>query len=178
MINLIPPSAEKMLVKEYWLRVLAVWLFLFGTGCLIVASLHLPTYVLVRNELVSLREQVASNAAVTATFDTGSAALTTAMEEADLLASVDTSSANHVRSIEALTAIAGSEVNLTSFVFTRNESNTLITLTGTARTRAALANFRDTIELDERFADPILPISSLIKDRNIDFSMTVISTAL
>jgi hypothetical protein len=49
---------------------------------------------------------------------------------------------------------------------------------GTARTRAALANFRDAIEADERFADAILPISSLIKDRNIDFIMTVTSTRL
>lgn len=178
MINLIPPSAEKLIVKEYWLRVLAVWLFLFGTGCLIVASLHLPTYVLVRNELVSLREQVANNAAETASFDTGSAALAMAMEEARLLKSVGTSSAPHTLDMKALTDIAGDQVVLSSFVFSKTDSATTVTLMGTARTRAALANFRDAIEADERFADAILPISSLIKDRNIDFIMTVTSTRL
>ncbi len=178
MINLIPPSAEKLIIKEYWLRVLAVWLFLLGTGCLIVASLHLPTYALLRNELTSLREQVANNAAETASFDTGSAALATAMAEAALLRSVGTSSAGHVLDIEALTDIAGSDVVLSSFVFSKTDSTTMVTLIGTARTRAALANFRDAIEADERFADAILPISSLIKDRNIDFTMTVTSTHL
>lgn len=178
MINLIPPSAEKMIIKEYWLRVTAVWLFLFGTGCLIVASLHLPTYVLVRNELVSLRDQVANNAAETASFDSGSAALATTMEEAALLRSMSTSSASRVADIHALTEIAGGEVNLSSFTFSKVDKVTTITLTGTAKNRSALANFRDAIELDERFSDAILPISSLIKDRNIDFSMTVTSTHL
>ncbi len=175
MINLIPPSAEKLIVKEYWLRVLAVWLFLFGTGCLLVASLHLPTYVLVRNELTSLREQVANNAAGTASFDTGSAALATAMEEAALLRSVGTSSFGYVLDIKTLTNIAGDDVVLSSFNFIKTDGATIVTLTGTARTRAALANFRDVIEIDDRFTDAILPISSLIKDRNIDFTMTVTS---
>jgi hypothetical protein len=100
------------------------------------------------------------------------------MAEASLLRSVGTSSAGHVLDIETLTDIAGSEVVLSSFVFSKTDSTTMVTLIGTARTRAALANFRDAIEADERFADAILPISSLIKDRNIDFTMTVTSTHL
>ncbi|MFM2339531.1 MAG: hypothetical protein RLZZ360_167 [Candidatus Parcubacteria bacterium] len=178
MTNLIPPSAEKLVIKEYWLRVVAVWLFLFGTGCLIVASLHLPTYVLVRNELTDLRQQVANNAAETASIDTSSAAIQVAMTDATLLLTMGTSSGQHVATIEALTTIAGSDVALSSFSLTVNEKSTQITITGTARTRTALANFRDAIEADDRFTDAILPISSLIKDRNIDFTMTVTSNNL
>lgn len=176
MINLIPPLARAMIVKEYWLRVVGVWLFLLGTGCLLVASLLLPTYMLLRTELLALREQVAANAAETATFDTSSTALATAMAEVRLLQAMSTST--YTTDIAQLTKIAGSNVALESFAFATVDSKTTITITGTATTRAALASFRDAIESDERFVDAILPISSLIKDRDIEFSMTVTSQTI
>jgi hypothetical protein len=176
MINLIPPRARAMIIKEYWLRVVAVWLFLLGTGCLLVASLLLPTYMLLRTELLSLREQVAANLAETATFDSSSTALATAMAEAKLLAAMSTST--YTVDIARLTEIAGNSVTLRSFSFVTVEGKNTITITGTAITRAALASFRDTIEADERFVDAVLPISSLIKDRDIEFSMTVASQTI
>ncbi len=175
MINLIPPRARSMIVKEYWLRVLAVWLFLLGTGCLLVASLLLPTYMLLRNDLVSLRDQVAANAAETANFDTSSAALSTAMKEAELLGAMGTTS-SYTKDVARLTSIAGGEVVVRSFSFARVEQTTTITITGVASTRASLATFRDAIEADANFTDAVLPISSLIKDKNLDFTMTLIST--
>jgi hypothetical protein len=176
MINLIPPRARAMIIKEYWLRVVAVWLFLLGTGCLLVASLLLPTYMLLRTELIALRDQVTANAAQTATFDSSSTALATAMAEAKLLQSMSTST--YTADIARLTELAGNNVSLTSFAFTTVDGKIGITITGTAISRAALASFRDTIEGDERFVDAILPISSLIKDRDIEFSMTVTSQPL
>ncbi len=173
MINLIPPRARAMIIKEYWLRVVAVWLFLLGTGCLLVASVLLPTYMLLRTELITLRDQVAANAAETASFDSGSTALATAMAEVRLLQSMSTST--YTTDIARLTEIAGSNVLLQSVEFVARDNKTTITITGTATTRAVLASFRDALEEDERFIDAILPISSLIKDRNIEFSMTLTS---
>jgi hypothetical protein len=176
MINLIPPLARATIIKEYWLRVVGVWLFLLGTGCLLVASLLLPTYMLLRSELISLREQVTANAAKTATFDTSSTALAKAMAEVRLLSTMSTST--YTMDITRLTEIAGNNVAVESFAFVTAENKTTITITGTATTRTALASFRDAIEADERFVDAILPISSLIKDRDIEFSMTVTSETL
>lgn len=177
MINLIPPRARATIIKEYWLRVVAVWLFLLGTGGLLVASLLLPTYMLLRTELVLLRDQVAGGAAEVANFDSSSASLATAMKEADLLKKMATSS-SYTAAIERLTTIAGPAVTISTFGFARVEQKTTITITGVAATRASLASFRDTIEADANFADAILPISSLIKDKNLDFTMTLTSTSL
>lgn len=171
MINLIPPSARAMVVKEYWLRVAAVWLFLFGTACLLVASLLLPTYMLLRTELIALRDQVAANAAETASIDEGAAALVIAMTDAKTLLAMATSSV--VAQIGEIETLAGSAVTITSYQFETKESEKVVTITGVAANRIALANFRDALEEAAHFADATLPISSLIKDKNIDFTMTL-----
>jgi hypothetical protein len=132
--------------------------------------------MLLRTELLSLREQVAANMAETATFDSSSTALATAMAEAKLLAAMSTST--YTVDIARLTEIAGGGVTLQSFAFATVEGKSTITITGTAITRTALASFRDSIEADDRFVDAVLPISSLIKDRDIEFSMTVASQTI
>ncbi len=176
MINLIPPSARSMVIKEYWLRVVSVWLFLVGTACLLVASLMLPTYVLLQGELVTLRDQVAQNAAESASFDQSSAALTEAMRQATLLRDMATSS--KVALIERINRMAGTMVRVASYDLKSVDGKVHITLIGTADTRTALASFRDAIEADEQFVDTVLPISSLIKDRDLEFTMTLTATTL
>lgn len=172
MINLIPPGARKMVVKEYWLRVCSVWLFLFGTGCLLVASLMLPTYVLLQNELRTLRDLVAQNEAEVVAFDTNAAALNTAMKQTNILLSTPNNN-SYVTYTKELNRLAGEEVAISSLAFERKGTSTAIIIVGVAATRSALANFRDNLEAHESFSDPILPIASLIKDKKLDFSLTV-----
>lgn len=171
MINLIPTTARSKIVTEYWLRVVAVWMFLFGTGCLVVASLLLPTYMLLRGELTALRNEVIDNEARVASFSTSAKELAQAMERAQTLLAV---SGTPVTQFDArLNEIAGSAVAIESALFTLGTSTVTITITGIAETRSALATFRDAVEASPEFANTVLPISSLIKDRDLDFTMTI-----
>ncbi len=172
MINLIPQSAKKSVIREYWLRVLAVWLFLLGTGCLVVASLLLPTYVRVKGERLSLEAVVSQNAEVAATYDSSASALTVAMEQAQLLSTAPDAMAFSFYG-EQILQYAGNNINIRNINYVRNEDTVAIALEGTATDRQNLAAFRDNLEADSLFADAILPISSLIKDKNLEFNMTL-----
>jgi hypothetical protein len=172
MINLIPATARRLIIREYWVRAVAVWLFLVGTGCLIVASLFLPTYVLVANQVSVLEAQVEQNSAESATYDSNASVLVTAMNQAAfLLASTTATPFSTYKS--QIQVHAGAAVDIRSFQFARLGTTTAITIAGRAANRQVLAAFRDTLEADPLLVGAVLPIASLIKDRDIDFTMTL-----
>ncbi len=175
MINLIPPTAEKSLKREYHLRVVAVWLFLFGTGALVVASLFLPSYMLVNTALESMTAQVVANSASVATFDNGTAALEKAMAEASLLADTATTTPTVSQYDGRIRTLAGNGVRITTTEYKITDATVTITVSGQADTRQSLANFKDGLELDSHFSNVTLPLSSLIKDRDLLFTMTVMA---
>jgi Tfp pilus assembly protein PilN len=172
MINLIPPAARKSVVVEYWLRVVSVWLFLFGTGCMIVAVLLLPTYMIVRGQIAHLDGQVAATAEHATTFDEGAAELKKASTAAIML-TAGASTTPFSTYLKLLEQIAGDSVTLHSISYTNDQSGEKIIISGMATTRVGLAAFRDALEAQPAFTDVVLPIESLIKDRDLPFSMTM-----
>ena len=179
MINLIPPAARKSVVFEYWLRVVSVWLFLFGTGCMIVAVLLLPTYMIVRGQIANLDGQVAAATEQTTTFDAGVAELKKASAAAAVLTE-NASSTPFSAYLMLLERIAGDTVVLHSIAFTKDPAGGHIVFSGEATTRESLAAFRDALEAHPVFTDVVLPIDSLIKNRDLLFSMsaTVVDTPI
>jgi hypothetical protein len=174
MINLIPPVARRSIIREYWIRAVTVWMFLLGTGCLIVTCLLLPTYMLVRNEIDALALQVEQNSARVANFDVSSNELVTAGRQAAVLAAPQTDTAFSIY-YGALLDLAGSAVTVETMTFTRVATTTTISVTGVAATRQALATFRDEIKSQPMFIAADLPISSLIKDRDLLFTLSVVA---
>jgi hypothetical protein len=170
MINLIPPKAKKEVIKEYWVRVVSVWMLILGIGSLVTASLLLPTYVMVQQERSELEEQVAANTEVTSTYDASAAALTTAMQQARLLMS--NSDVPLTQYHQAIYTIAGSAITLSGLTYERAATTTRINLQGVAASRQDLASFKDMLEAHPLFVDVVLPIESLIKNKDIDFSVT------
>ena len=172
MINLLPPAARKSVVREYWLRVSAVWLFLLGTGCLIVAVLLLPTYMLIHTQINTLDSQVSASTAKASTFDVSAAALIQASTDAAILTQGASSTpfSHYLKLIETL---AGPDITLRDVTYVKTTESGKLTLAGQAATRQSLANFRDALEADPVFQNVNLPISSLIKDRDLLFSLDI-----
>jgi hypothetical protein len=173
MINLIPPSARKSVIREYWLRVISVWLFLFGTGCLIISVFLLPTYMMVHNQTVTLGGQVSATANKTASYDESIATLTKATAQANFLkgAASTTPFSSYLKTVESLagTGIALHSVNYAHAAVGGDK----ITISGTAATREGLATFRDALEAAPEFVTVVLPIASLAQATNVLFSMDI-----
>jgi hypothetical protein len=172
MINLIPTSAKQGVVREYWLRVVAVWMFLAGTACLLIASLMLPTYMLLARQLTDLQSRVDEQASLSTGYDSNASALTQAMNTANLLAASNSSDSSFLTLENTLHSLAGVGIKITHVSFARQGTTTSISLDGSAATRQNLADFRDVLESDPRFEGVVLPLASLLKERDILFAMT------
>ena len=172
MINLIPPTARRSVAREYWLRTISIWLLLLGTGCLIVAVLLFPTYILIRMQVSLIDTNLTALSDKIATFDVSSAELTLANTRARTLTSV-ASTTPFSTYMSSVNQLAGGEIQITQIVFSRQASDGKIKVSGIAKTRQALAQFRDRLEADQAFADVNLPISNLIKERDLLFVMDI-----
>ncbi len=175
MLNLIPPAARKSVIREYWVRAVTVFMFLLGTGFLLVASFLLPTYVLIDNQVESMQAEVDARAATTASFDASSGSLTNAMKQANtLLAAEGGAMVPATVLTNTLDTLSGPEVDLTQVSFTKTAATTTLMISGQAKNRPALAGYRDAIEGHEYFLSADLPISSLVKDKDLLFTMTIV----
>lgn len=174
MINLIPPIVRKSIITEYWVRVFSIWFFIVAVVATAAVLLSLPVYVLVSSQ-VNVYEQSALEATQRVNeYDLSAGALVRANVMAQKvfeLRGVEKFS-TIVTSVEAL---QGSDIVIEGFNFARTD-NTLapVEVSGRAATRQALADFREALLAQESVSDVILPISNLAKDRDIDFSLSVV----
>jgi hypothetical protein len=174
MINLIPPTARRSVIREYWLRVISVWLFLLGTGFLIVATLLLPTYMIILIQKGETVDNAKSSSETAATYDGLAAELSDGTELARVLLSSPSTTplSQYIQTIEAQ---SGDAVAVNSYVYKMDTSGEgVITISGIADTRQALAGFRDVLSNDSHFSNVELPISNLIKERDLLFSIQLL----
>ena len=174
MINLIPPDAKKAVVKEYWLRVAVVWLFLLAISLIIVGVFKLPSYVLLQAQEIAFEEQFESAAENQAEFEQSEALIKQANLEAKHLNSFATT-VPFSEYMDTLDSLATAGVSISNFSFKKNDGVLEeILITGTAADRKSLTQFKDVISENESFANAELPISNLAQDLDIRFSITVI----
>ena len=175
MINLIPPDAKKQVKREYWTRVIVVWLFLSGSAFLIIALVHAPVYWLLHMQLQAYQDEYSQVTDQTEEFKQAETAIVNTNTVIDLLATPPTSVlfSDVIKEIEkAATIIDG--VTVSNITLTRKaDALGTITVAGQAATRAGLATFRDALEDNSLFKKASLPLANLAKDRDIPFSITV-----
>ncbi len=174
MINLIPPSAKKQVRKEYWVRVFSVWMMLVASSFVIVAFLHMPTYVLIKSQLAVFANEFTEASVQNEAFKEAEATVVQSNQIATLLAS-DEKVTLFTTLIEVLETLAGSKVTINSFIFQR-DNNTIspITISGQAYSRQSLVAFSEAIKTNKLFESAEIPLSNLAKDRDIPFTISVI----
>lgn len=141
-----------------------------ATGlCLLAAALTLPTGILLERyeesmstesnlatELVERREEVEGDLNQTRVILDHLAKDTPTRGFSTLIADID--------------KLAEEEVTLTHFNFDDKEK---LILSGIAVSRASLSNFRSRLEAHREFKKVELPLSSLVKDNDVPFSITI-----
>ncbi len=174
MVNLLPQTAKRQLVVEYYVRVVSVWLFLVTGAMVVLGMLLMPISVLVNLQLKAFDETFTRVSADNASFaDSEKIVL-----EANVLAGELNRSDAYAPLLDdviAVQALADSAIEIQSIALQRTDKGIVktITVTGDAATRAALAAFRDRIEDEERFTSAALPISNLAKDKDVPFSIAI-----
>lgn len=178
MINLIPPEARARIVTEYWFRVITVWLFMSAVVGTAIAALLLPAYVLVTSQVEVYKTSAEAAALRVTEQDNAATILKNTTAQATLIVSggAEQSLLEIFDIVEA--EIDAGSVLINEYSFTRN-AHVLgeVRVEGVAATRLALASFRDALIKQPLIEKVDLPISNLAKDKDIQFSFTlVIST--
>jgi len=173
MINLIPPQARSQITAEYWVRVVTVWLFLLAVIAVLAGAFLLPSYVLVTSQVRSFAAQAEIAKALVAEGDGTARVLVVASEQARLLLEIEKTE-RFTTIIEAVKAAASNGIELNGYDFSRTTNAIApVQVSGTAITRQAFATFRDALLEQSTIATVNLPISNFAKDRDIDFSLTL-----
>lgn len=173
MINLIPQHAKSDITREYWLRVISVWLFIMSGVAAIIAALLVPVYVLVNSQISVYAESAKTALDEGAKYNLSSTALVRASQDAAKVLTMQ--EAPQFTSFVALFESHLPEaVSIDRFEFTYDGADlSPISISGKAKTRQALADFREALLTDTSVDTVFLPISNLAQDKDINFTITV-----
>jgi hypothetical protein len=173
MINLVPGVVRKAIVKEYWIRVISVFLFLTVLASLLSVLFALPVYVLIKAQVDAYGASATEAAARVAEFDISTGALTKANSQAEKIVS-QKSDVDFTEVMNQIEELANTGISLKSYQFARKEGEMVpVLLAGRASSRQSLADFHFTLKSNEMVEKVDLPISNLAKEKDIDFTMTI-----
>lgn len=178
MINLIPPAAKKAVKQEYWIRVSTVWLLLWAAAVVVGGATLLPTYVLINSQLQVYSATTAAASEKVASYKDIADALVQTSNQARLI--VDTARLEPFSTQFALIqSVTTSDILLLGLTSKRTASGFIpFTVSGIAKNRKALADFRDRLLAEDRVTTVDLPIANLAQDKDIMFTLTITLNAL
>ena len=169
MINLLPPKAKKYLIVEYRLRLLSILMLIVAFACLMALALSFPTSILLSRQTETLLANSDLNR------ELGEERVRIARELSDTRTLINHLSKEiktkpYSEIISSLDGMAGVGVSLDQFSF--DNRNKLI-ISGIATSRAELSSFKGRLEERSDFKSVELPLSSLVKDVDLPFSITI-----
>jgi hypothetical protein len=173
MINLIPATAKASLIKEYWMRAVTVWFFLWSVAVLLGMFILIPSYVLTHSQVTAYKDSAASATEKIANYEAVSKELSRAGVWAGMMkdnfALPETS-----KYIALFRSFEKNGISISQIAINRGDKGIEpILITGTAENRQTLAAFRDNLVAEEVISSVDLPLSNLAKDRDIPFEVTV-----
>lgn len=173
MINLIPADAKKHLVREYWLRSVTVWFFLWTFALALGIFILIPSYMLINLQVKAYSVSAETADAKNANFENVGKELERASKTAASL-NEHFSQPAMTEYIKLLRGFETSSIHIKQISIERVETGiNPIKITGVAADRQSLAAFRTRMLEDETIEAVDLPISNLAKDREIPFELTV-----
>lgn len=169
MINLLPPAAKRKLASEYRFRFLSVLFVTITAACLMSIVLSIPTWIFLerQSDIVIGREELATEIELERKQVEEDLAETQSL--VDFLAK-PLSTRDYSKLISDLDSLSGEAVSISQISV---DAKGKLILTGVAATRTALSEFRDRLTADERFTSVDLPLSSLVRDTETPFSITI-----
>ncbi len=173
MANLLPFENKKKLRAEYHYRVTIIAAAAFLITVLIAGVFLLPSYFIAQSKQIAAESRVEVLKKVSESKEDRDiqAALATANKKLSILASSEHEPIS--KHFETVIALRPSGIGITSLFYGRTAQVSHIDLEGYAKTREALLAFKKALERQSSFTEIILPITHLVKENDINFSMTI-----
>lgn len=176
MFNLLPDNVKKEIKTEYKIRLITM---IFVFVILLQVSLFisiLPSWVISssKEEDIMLETEDAANAK----FFKDSDEITSIISSTNTRLGHITTLLEYPKArpfIDKIISSKTSSIHLNNFVYALNKTDATISIQGISGTREALISFSKTLQDSKMFKTVDLPISNLAKDKNISFSMTLVT---
>lgn len=172
MLNLIPPVAYKTVKREYMFRVVTVWLMMLAAVFIIVSVLMIPTYIMVAIERANYIDSMSAVESHQDAISDREEEIKTTNHLAEVIIAEPTSFSLTAH-MNLFQKYAGEGILIQSYQYDLQKDTPMIRLVGTATTRGILASFRDKLESDTAYVEVDLPISSLVKDVDVPFTISL-----
>lgn len=174
--NLLPLHRQRMLSREYFVRLGVVVAVLLTLLTLTALLLLIPTFIFLNGNATVKMARIANVDAVLSSADeealsTHLAALSHNAAALAALGSVPSASSL----IRTTLAIPRPGIILSGFVYTpaTGKNQGTLSLSGTAATRTALRSYQIALQSSSFATAADLPVSAYAKDTNIDFTIAV-----
>jgi hypothetical protein len=168
MMNLIPPAAKRILRIDYIIRVCASYALLFSSALVLIVIMFIPVYVFITiqiNNVSGLVSGMQSHELISTEV------LVVANQQATLL--TNEALEYNISDIVDVLNKSGVQGIFMSDIRLQQQTVPTVTVSGQASTRSALVAFRDSIEMSLKPVTLDLPISNLVKETDLQFSLSL-----
>ncbi|MDR3519723.1 MAG: hypothetical protein P4L63_02455 [Candidatus Pacebacteria bacterium] len=177
MINLIPKEDKKKMAMAFYYRLLVLFLVMFSFAMFIASVALLPAYFAstTKDSIAELKLETQKNTTVPLL---GQESLTAIQDMNNKLSLVEKAEENKFpiskNIISDIISSKTSDIKITQILYTDDPTvGKQITILGTAPSRESLLSFEQSLENNPAFKNINLPISSFIKDSNLQFNLTL-----
>lgn len=176
MINLLPISGIKRIISEYRIRLITAALVMLAVIILIAMTLLFPAYLLASHKRALVMEDL-SKVGDQNTSSQEVKDLEKIIKETDaILGLLNAKGQTFSVSSDILTKTAGfrtENIKIAGIFYDKKDLEGSLSLKGYATTRQSLSHLVEILKENVAFADVTLPISDLVKDKNIDFTIMI-----
>lgn len=176
MPNLLPEKNKKNIQNEFILRLIIVFFSLLFFLMCVAVILLIPSYILSQvkeigaNDEIEIFKQTSSFRGIDTPFDL----LEKEKMKIDVLKKRDNFSVDNMISI--ILNKKGNDIKITGIFYddiSKDKNNSYLVVKGIAKKRSALINFVNRLEQDGYFSNIDFPVSNLVKDESVDFSLNI-----
>jgi len=173
MFNLLPEPYKKKMRREYIIRLCVVALC-FSFGIFLIASVFLlPSYFLSSIKERELMSRLSNEKASLPSDATVRPETVVQKTNADLALLKNNGSVSFVGLVSKVLARKPVGIKIEGLTISQNTPTHQISISGTARLREDLVTFKKSLEDEPLFVKVELPVSSLAKSSDINFTVTV-----
>jgi hypothetical protein len=181
MINLIPKEDKKKMTMAFYWRLFALFLVMFSFAIFLGSIALLPAYFssTTKDSITELKLDMQKNDIVPTL---GQESLSTIEDMNSKLSLVENAEKNKFpiskNVISDILASKTSDIKINQILYTdaSTTQSREITILGTAPSRESLLSFEQALENNPAFKNVNLPISSFIKDSDLQFNLTLSSS--
>ena len=175
MVNVLPPKQKRTLKTNYYVRLFVVACFGASAAVLIGALLLVPSYFASRAQADAFerfRDALEGSVGLKdREFLTSSMAM---LEERVRLTEGYSANSFTVDFFESLLSEEVSGISIRNISFNREGTRAAISLSGVADSRASLLEFAEVLRTNPQFSDVDLPVSQLVAEEDVGFTVQAV----